>query len=166
MKKTKKIISLIMLLCIITNINIVASAQEESTDVEVNSFSEDNAPAFKESDPYVDGIYNTGARSAMTGLVRLYKSGSKVCALYSTVYTSKVDQIGVKDIKLQYKGSLGVWHTIVSINNRYSTNDSSYQGSFSCTGVLGRTYRLKATHYIIDGIGSESKNNETGGLTF
>ena len=51
------------------------------------------------------------------------------------------------------------------MDDRYRTNASAYQGSFSCSGVVGRVYRVTGTHYIINGSYTESRNNVTGELT-
>lgn len=121
-----------------------------------------------EVDEYVDGIYNTNEymRVNLTGLLRLIKSGTKLCGSYTTTYSYAVDRIGVKNVKLQYKGSLGVWYTLITLDDRYFTDKSTYTGSFTTTGAIGRTYRLKATHYIKDGSRTETKENQTGNLTF
>lgn len=119
-------------------------------------------------DKYVDGIYNTNenARVSMTGVIRLAKSGTTLYGSYTTSYTYAVDRIGVKNVKLQYKSSLGVWYTLVTLDNRYVTNDSFYAGSFTTTGTFGRTYRLKCTHYITNDSTTQTRSNETEELTF
>lgn len=163
----------ILSLILIFSVGMTAYAEEddsEPVDIEQSSFTEDSNlwEEMTESDPYVNGIYNVGenARANMTGIVRLGKSGSKLIADYSTVYTYSVDRIGVKNIKLQYKGSLGIWHNVITLDDRYRTNSGAYQGAFSCSGVIGRTYRLKGTHYIINGSYTETRNNVTLELDF
>lgn len=170
--KMSKVITLVFAIILCLNITVYAQEYDEteSDSEELQSFVE--ADGFDEEsmiiDQYVDGIYNVGknARAAMTGVIRLYQSGSKLAAVYSTDYTYAVNRIGVKNIKLQYKGSLGIWHTIITLDDRYSTNSSAYQSSFSCSGVIGRVYRVKGTHYIVDGSYTENRNNVTGELTF
>lgn len=121
-----------------------------------------------EIDEYVDGIYNTSeyARADISGVIRLAKSGTTLYGSYTTSYTYAVDRIGVKNVKLQYKSSLGVWYTLVTLDNRYVTNDSFYAGSFTTTGTFGRTYRLKCTHYITNDSTTQTRSNETEELTF
>ena len=169
-KKISKIMALLLIVTMMMSITAFAEGNDSEIEQEQLSFSEydgsnDN---IGEIDQYVDGIYNIGenARASMSGVIRLYQSGTKLATTYSTAYTKTVDRIGVKNIKLQYKGSLGLWHDIITIDDRYRTNDAAYQGGFSCSGVIGRTYRMKGTHYIIDGSYKESRNNVTDGLTF
>lgn len=121
-----------------------------------------------EIDEYVDGIYNTSeyARADISGVIRLAKSGTKLHGSYTTSYTYAVDKIGVKNVKLQYKSSLGIWYNLVTLDDRYVTNDSLYGGSFTTTGTFGRTYRLKCTHYITNGSTTQTRNNVTEELTF
>lgn len=160
----------LLILILSMGITVCAESDEEDTNVEQMSFEEIEGAQYEidENDRYVDGLYNVNgnARASMTGVIRLVKSGTKLVANYSTDYTHSVDKIGLKNIKLDYKGSLGIWHNIITLDNRYSTNVSAYQGAFSCTGVIGRTYRLKATHYIIDGSYTETRNNVTENFTF
>ncbi|MDD7388576.1 MAG: hypothetical protein PUG60_02755 [Lachnospiraceae bacterium] len=172
-KLVKKVIYFILLVSLIFCFEITAFAEEDDSepiDIEQSSFTEydDVFYSVDEFEQYVDGIYNVSenARTNMTGVIRLGKTGSKLFASYSTVYSYPVDKIGVKNIKLQYKGSLGIWHDITTLDNRYSTNASAYQGGFSCTGVIGRVYRLKGTHYVIDGSYTETRNNVTDTITF
>lgn len=163
---------LFILLVLVCSMGITVCAEDDLEDISVEqmSFEENDGSSYEagENDQYVDGIYNVGvnARASMTGVIRLLKSGSKLGASYSTDYTHTVDKIGVKNVKLDYKGSLGIWHNIITLDNRYRTNASTYLGSFTCTGVVGRTYRLKATHYIIDGSYTETRNNVTLDFTF
>lgn len=160
--------SIILVLCL----NTTVYAQENDNEIsdELESFVEyDGQPdELEEIDQYVDGIYNVGvnARASMSGVIRLYQSGSKLASSYSTEYSHTVNKIGVKNIKLQYKGSLGIWHTIITLSDRYRTNASAYQSSFSCSGVVGRVYRVTGTHYIIDGSYTQERDNVTGELTF
>lgn len=169
--KISKLLSLILIMVLSINMTVFAEDDDsEPIDTEQSSFIEDDEQIQEpeDFDQYVDGIYNVGknARASMTGVIRLGRSGTKLIANYSTDYTQKVDRIGVKNITLQYKGALGIWHTITTLDDRYSTNTSSYQGAFSCSGVVGRTYRLKATHYIVNGSYTETRNNITDNLTF
>lgn len=171
-KKLMKKSGLVLLACIlllVMGITAYAEDDSENVDTEQQSFTEEGTLADEdEFDCYVDGIYNVGAnaRASMAGVIRFGRSGTKLLANYTTTYTHTVDRIGIKNVKLQYKGSLGIWHTIVTLDDRYSRNDSVYMGSFSCTGVFGRTYRMKGTHYIIDGSYTETRNNVTLELTF
>ncbi|MDY2626735.1 MAG: hypothetical protein SOW08_00230 [Lachnospiraceae bacterium] len=153
-------------------LNITVCAQENDVDIscEQESFVEydDQINDIGEIDQYADGIYNVGtnARASMSGLIRIYQSSSKLACVYSTEYSHTVNKVGVKNIKLQYKGSLGIWHNIITLDDRYATNTTEYMGSFSCTGVVGRVYRVKGTHYIVDGSYTQSRDNVTGELTF
>lgn len=167
MKKLSKWIVLVFVLLFCLNINVCAAEDEnESINVELESFIEEET--VDEVDQFVDGIYNVGpnARASMTGMLRLSQAGTKIQADYSTSYTSTVDRIGIKNIKLDFKGSLGVWYNIITLDDRYRTNKSTYSGFFTCNGVPGRTYRLQATHYIKDGSYTQSRPNITEGLTF
>lgn len=167
MKKLNKWIILICALTFCLNIRVYAMDDETEMDnVEQMTFVEEDT--INEVDQFVDGIYNVSpnARASMVGVIQLSQAGTKLQANYSTTYTSAVDKIGVKNIKLEYKGSLGLWHTIITLDDRYRTNKSSYSGSFTCSGIVGRTYRLQSTHYIIDGSYTETRNNITGNLTF
>lgn len=123
---------------------------------------------IEEIDEYVDGIYNISeyARADISGVIRLAKSGTKLGGSYSTSYTYAVDKIGIKNLKLQYKSSLGIWYTLITLDDRYVTNDSLYAGSFTTTGTFGRTYRLKCTHYITNDGTTQTRDNVTGELTF
>lgn len=163
----------VMLLVMTLCMNLTVYAQEDDEEdvyEEQQSFTECDGFITEPDvvDQYVDGLYNvdSNARASMTGLIRLYQSGSKITSTYTTTYTTDVDKIGIKNIKLQYKGSLGIWHTIITLDDRYSTNSASYMGSFSCTGVVGRVYRVKGTHYVIDGSYKQERDNVTGELTF
>lgn len=162
----------LLLIIVVFSISMTAFAEDDSEPigVECSSFIEDDElwNEAGEWDQYADGIYNVGAnaRSSMTGVIRICKSGSKLVANYSTAYTCVVDKIGIKNLKLQYKGSLGIWHDIITLDNRYRTDAAAYQGAFSCSGVIGRTYRLKGTHYIINGSYTETRNNVTLDFTF
>ena len=169
--KIKNLIIFLFVLVISMNTTVYAQGDDsEETDTEESTFISytDQWCDTTEVDQYVDGIYNIGenARANMTGVIRLYQSGTKLCCNYSTVYTYSVNRIGVKNIKLQYKGSLGIWHNIITLDDRYRTNAANFMGSFTCDGVVGRTYRVKGTHYISDDSYSETRNNETEGLTF
>lgn len=168
--KKSGLIVLSFLLIFVTGITASAEDDLENVDTEQASFCEEEGEPISvdEFDYYVDGIYNVGenARASMVGVIRLGRSGSKLVSNYTTSYTHTVNRIGVKNIKLQYKGSLGIWHTIITLDDRYYTNQSAYMGSFSCSGVFGRTYRMKGTHYIIDGSYTETRNNVTLELTF
>ena len=167
MKKINILLSLLLVFVLCINMTAYAEDDSESIDTEQSSFTEIDGEAIDFVE-YVDGIYNVSknARASMTGVIRLGKNGSKLFANYSTDYTYAVDKIGIKNLKLQYKGSLGIWHNIITLDNRYSTNSSTYQGGFSCSGVIGRTYRLKATHYVINGSYTETRNNVTENFTF
>lgn len=167
MKRWSKWFILICILTFCMNINVCAADDEdESVNEEQTSFIEGDV--VDTVDQYVDGIYNVGpnARAYMTGVIQLSQVGSKLQAYYATSYTSTVDRIGVKNIKLDYKGSLGVWYNIITLEDRYLTNKSTYTGAFTCNGVFNRTYRLQATHYIKDGSYSQSRKNITENLTF
>ncbi|MDY2626725.1 MAG: hypothetical protein SOW08_00180 [Lachnospiraceae bacterium] len=162
----------VFVLVLVFGLSITAYAEDDSEniDVEQSSFVSNVGQwnSIEDFEQCVDGIYNVNdnARASMSGVIRLYQSGTKLCCNYSTSYTYDVNKIGVKNIKLQYKGSLGIWHTIITLNDEYRRNASDFMGSFSCNGVVGRTYRAKGTHYISDDSYSESRNNETEGLTF
>lgn len=174
LRKASRIIAIILVMALCMGMSVSADDETEedmeAVDTEQMSFSEDEGQLtdIDEFDQYVDGIYNVGknARAAMSGVIRLGRSGTKLISNYSTVYTYSVDRIGVKNIKLQYKGSLGIWHTIITLDDRYYTNKATYMGSFSCSGVIGRTYRMKGTHYIINGSYTETRNNVTLELDF
>lgn len=166
----KKVVVIVFILTLSFNITVHAQEEDEDISCEQQSFEEYDGllEGMEDATQYVDGIYNVGAnaRASMAGVIRLYQGTSKLSAVYSTDYSTAVDKIGVKNIKLQYKGSLGIWHTIITLDDRYRTNASAYQGSFSCSGVVGRVYRVTGTHYIINGSYTESRNNVTGELTY
>jgi hypothetical protein len=163
-KRLSRILIFVVLLCV-CSFNVFAAEEdvEQSTLVE-------GVPAVTEDDmdQYVDGLYNTSslARTSIAGVVRLYQSGTKIGVVYSTTCSESAKKVGVKDVKLQYKGSLGLWHTAISIDDRYVENKSTYDGGFSCSGVTGRVYRLKVTHYATGTGFSKTKDNEAGNLTF
>lgn len=167
MKRWNKWIVFVIILTFGMNMSVYAAEEEIELDSN-ESVVYTEGDTIDEVDQYVDGIYNVSEymRASMTGLIRLAKSGTKLHGSYSTSYTHDVDRIGVKDVKLQYKGSLGIWYTIITLDDRYFTNESTYMGSFTTTGTIGRTYRLKATHYVKDGSYKETRNNVTGELTF
>lgn len=163
-----KIKLLLLMVVLLFSFNITAFAEEnDSISTETGAFEEiENWDGQK--DQYVDGIYNTNpqARAALTGVIQLSQSGTKLVSQYSTSYSTNVSRIGVKNVRLMYKGSLGIWHTIVTLDDRYNTNDSLYAGAFSVTGTIGRTYMLSCTHYYKTSVSSGTKYNETEGLTF
>ena len=166
MNKIKKAIVMIIVFVLCTNMTVFA-ADTDSIDTEVTSF-EEIEYWEGEVDQSVDGIYNTSsvARTALTGVIQLAQSGTKVVASYSTTYSYDVAKIGVRNVRLMYKNSLRVWDTIVTLDNRYRTNASIYAGSFTVTGTYGRVYMLSCTHYYVDTLSSGTKYNETDGLTF
>ena len=167
MRQWSKWILLISILTFSMSFNVCAAEDEVELDSNEQVLYTEGTTVDR-VDQYVDGIYNVDeyARASMSGLIRLSQAGTKLQASYSTGYTTDVDKIGMKNVKLQYKGSLKIWYTIITIDNRYVKNDSIYVGSFSCDGVIGRTYRLKGTHYVtIDG-STESRDNITGELIF
>lgn len=167
MKRLSKCVILMCILVLSINMSVYAADDEsESCTVELTSFAEEDTS--DEVDQFVDGIYNVGsnARASMTGVMQLSQAGTKIQANYSTSYTSVVDQIGVKNVKLDYKGSLGVWYNIITLDDRYRTNKSTYAGAFTCAGVPGRIYRLQATHYIKNGSYTQNRYNITEDLTF
>lgn len=166
MNKIKKVIALIMVVVLSMNITVLAAGTDDIS-TEVNSFEEVESWEG-EIDQYVDGKYNTSsnARAAITGALRLAQSGTKVVCSYSTSYSTSVSRIGVRNVRLMYLTSLKVWNTIVTLDDRYCTNDSLYAGSFTVTGTYNRTYMASCTHYYTNTVSSVSKYNETGELTF
>lgn len=168
MKKIwSKLISCILVVVFCINMSVYAADDEiELESDERVEYTE--GTVIENLDEYVDGIYNISenARASMTGVIRLGRSGTTLHASYTTSYTVAVDKIGVKNVKLQYKSSLGIWYNLITLDNRYVTNDSFYAGSFSTTGTFGRTYRLKCTHYITNDSTTQTRSNETEELTF
>lgn len=166
-KKWSKIGMLLLALLFCMNINVYAADDETELDSDEPIEYEENV-VIENWDRYVDGIYNTNenARVSITGVVRLGCSGTKLLGSYSTSYDYAVDKIGVKNVKLQYKSSLGIWYDLVTLDDRYFSNMSTYTGSFSTTGTFGRTYRLKCTHYITNDGTTQTRDNVTGELTF
>ena len=166
-KKSKLLIVLLSICIFCMNINVYAT----ETEIELDS---DETVEFVEGevlenfDQYVDGLYNTSenVRVSITGVIRLAQSGTKLHGSYTTSYTYAVDKIGVKNVKLQYKSSLGIWYNLITLDNRYLTDASFYAGSFTTTGTFGRTYRLKCTHYITNNGTTQTRDNVTGELTF
>lgn len=150
-------------------LNVSAKEIDENNNEQLEFLEGENLnEEFGEPDQYVDGIYNVGenARANLTGLVRLSQYKTKLQADYSTGYSYKVSKLGIKNLKLQYKGSLGIWYTIITIDDRYRTDTMTYVGSFTCNGTIGRTYRLQGTHYaVVDGT-TISRFNTTENLTF
>lgn len=149
------------------NINVYAA--EEEIELDCNEQVEYvEGGSIDEVDSYVDGIYNTSvqARTGISAVIRLAKSGTTLYGSYTTSYTYAVDKIGVKNVKLQYKSSLGVWYNLITLDNRYVEDASFYAGSFTTTGTFGRTYRLKCTHYITNDSTTQTRSNETEELTF
>ncbi len=166
MNKIKKLFILIVIMVLSMNLTAFA-AESDSAAIEVESFEElDNWEG--EIDQSVDGIYNTSsaARAALTGTLQLSKSGTKVVAQYASTYSTTVNRIGVQNVRLMYKNALRVWDTIVTLDDRYRTNASTYAGAFTVTGTYGRVYMLSCTHYYVDTLSSGTKYNETDGLTF
>lgn len=165
--KNKYLILLVSICVLCMNVNAYAAENEIELDSneEIEYIEGDPLEHF---DAYVDGIYNTNenARVSITGVIRLGKSGTTLGANYSTSYTNVVDRIGVKNLKLQYKSSLGIWYTLITLDDRYVSNKSTYTGSFTTTGTFGRTYRLKCTHYITNNGVTQTQSNETEELTF
>lgn len=159
---------MIMMFCMSMNAYAAESVAEdeiEANSVEQNAFEE--GAVIDQWDTYLENTTTGEERAAsILGIVRLGRSGTKLGGNYSTAYDYDVDKIGIKNLKLQYKTSLGVWKTLVTLDNRYVTNDSLYAGSFTTTGVVGRTYRLKCTHYITDDGKTQTRSNQTGEVEF
>ncbi|MDO5408970.1 MAG: hypothetical protein Q4F21_00770 [Lachnospiraceae bacterium] len=170
MKNGRKILFLVLVLVVGLNSTAYAANDVESGSKEVDSLvvNENSSISVEDSIQSVDGIYNVDgkARASMTGVINLSQAGGKLVGNYSTTYTKVVDRIGVKNIKLQYQGALKIWYTIITVGDKYTTNDSGYMGAFTCDGVFGRTYRMSATHYIKNDSYTETRNNITEGLTF
>ncbi len=173
MKKNKIMKLITVLLICVFCVNITAYASEEEIELEAEEtveYVEDNAEhSLEDYERYVEGIYNTSenARANLKGALVLGKSGTKLIADYDTTYPSTVSKIGVKNVKLQYKSSLGVWYTLITIDDRYRENASVYSGSFNTTGTYGRIYRLKATHYAyVNSVATETLSNQTGEFEF
>lgn len=163
-----KLKCVILIFALAACFNMTAFATEnDSITTEVNSFEELDSWTG-ESENSVDGIYNVypNSRASMSGVLTLSKSGTKLYASYSTTYPSTVSRIGVKNVRLMYKSTLGLWNTIVTLDDRYETNSDSFLGAFSVTGTPGRTYTLSATHYYKSSVSSESRYNETDELKF
>ncbi|MDO5409730.1 MAG: hypothetical protein Q4F21_04665 [Lachnospiraceae bacterium] len=167
-KKLKKCLSIVLSMVLMFSFNSIVYASEVIENGSNEALTCTEGEKIQNPEVYVDGIYdsNKNSRAYLSGLVRLAKSGTKLGGSYSSSYTYAVDRIGVKNVKLQYKGALGVWLTIITLDDRYVKNDSTYLGGFTCSGTLGRTYRLKATHYITDDGRAEFRDNITGELTF
>lgn len=167
-KKNKYLALILILILICCNMSVYA---EELDDDEIDNGERveyTEGESVDQIDQYVEGIYNSSenARATLTGMIRLAQSGTKLYGSYSSSYTYIASRIGVKNVKLQYKGSLGLWHTIITIDNRYFSNSATYTGSFTTTGVMGRVYRLKGTHYATYNGSTETRNNVTENLTF
>lgn len=163
-----KFIFLTALLTLCFSMTALAAEDEDSITTEVESFTEFDGNWEGEMEKQVEGIYNTNpnARAAMTGVMNLGKSGTNVVASYVTRYSNTVSKIGVKNVRLMYKTTLGIWNTIVTLDNRYVTNNVVYSGGFYVTGTVGRTYMLSGTHYYETAVSSQSKYNETEDFTF
>ncbi len=166
MNKVKKIVALVIVMVLCISVTAFAAESDDIT-TEVNSFEEVESWEG-EVDQYVDGKYNisSNARAALTGTLRLSQSGSTLVSSYSTTYSYDVDKIGIRNVRLMYLTSLKVWNTIVTLDNRYRTDASTYAGAFTITGTFGRTYMLSATHYVTNGSTTQTKYNETSELTF
>lgn len=167
-RKTTWFVFLLVMTLICCNMNAYA---DELDDDEVDTGERVEyveGDTVEQIDQYVDGLYNSNenARAMLSGMIRLAQSGTKLYGSYSSSYTYVAERIGVKNVKLQYKGSLGLWHTIITIDNRYFSNSATYTGSFTTTGVIGRVYRLKGTHYATYNGSTETRNNVTENLTF
>lgn len=162
-----------LVLCVVLvlgiNVNVFAEEVELDADEQLE-YTEDESLSeiYGEADQYVDGMYNvgSGARTDLTGLIRLSQYQTKLQADYSTAYNYEVSKIGIKNLKLQYKSSLGIWYNIITIDDRYVTNEAVYMGRFTCNGTIGRTYRLKGTHYAVVNGKTITRDNITGNLTF
>ena len=71
-----------------------------------------------------------------------------VIVSYSTQYSARASEIGVKDIVL-YEKINGVWHSY-SIPSGSTTNSTIYGGGGTYTNaVKGRTYKATCTHYAV-----------------
>lgn len=161
------VLSMIVVLCM--SVNVSATEIEIDSDEQLEYEEGENLEEkWGQPDQYVDGIYNVGreARADLSGIIRLGQYKTKVQADYSTSYSYDVSKIGIKNLKLQYKGSLGLWYTIITFDDRHVTNDSLYMGSFTCNGTIGRTYRLQGTHYAVVNGTTKTRFNTTEGMTF
>lgn len=173
MKQIKKL-SCLMMACLIVFCFEIQVFAQEADEVELESDEQweyvENDPADQNMvlDAYVDGIYNDNpnARTSLTGVIRLASSSQKLYASYTTTYPYAATKIGVKNVKLQYQNSLKIWTNAVKIDDRHATNDTFYTGYFTCNGVFNRTYRLKATHYVVYKGKTQTKTNVTENLKF
>lgn len=168
-KKYSKWISLFLILICLFDIDVLAAEIELDSEEQVQYVEGEGLDdTWGEPDQYVDGLYNLGknARADLTGIVRLSQYKTKLQADYSTSYAYKVSKIGVKNLQLQYKSSLGIWYNIIKFDDRHFTNASDYLGVFTCNGTIGRTYRLKCTHYVVDNGSTKTRDNITGELKF
>lgn len=153
-------------------IQVSAEEAELESDEQWEYIENDPNSYISNPDQYVDGIYNdaintTNARSAsLTGVIRLASSGNKLCASYTTTYPYTASKIGLKNIKLQYQNSLKIWTNAITLDDRHDTNSAFYTGYFTCNGVFNRTYRLKATHYVVYNGKTQTKTNVTETLKF
>ena len=168
--KIKKIGCLLMVCLMVFSFSIPVSAEEEELESDEQWTYVENDPADLNVVPesYVDGIYNDNpnARTSLTGVIRLSVANNKLYASYTTTYPYAATKIGVKNIKLQYQNSLKIWTNAIKIDDRHATNDTFYTGYFSCNGIFNRTYRLKATHYVVYKGKTQTKSNVTGTLKF
>lgn len=166
MNKMKRWIVLTLFVVLSMNLTVFA-ADSDSIETEIESF-EELGSWEGDIDQSVYGIYNVapGARAVLTGTLQLSQSGTKVVAQYATTYPNAVSRIGVRNVRLMYKNSLKVWNTIVTLDDRYRTNVSTYAGAFSVTGTYGRVYMLSCTHYYTNSVSSGTQYNETSELTF
>lgn len=168
-RKTNKWIFMFLIMLFGMSLNVSAKEIVVNNDEQLELTEGENLrEKWGEPDQYVEGLYNVGknARADLTGMIQLSQYKTKVQADYSTSYSYDVSKIGIKNLKLQYKGSLGIWYTIVTFDDRHVTNDSLYMGSFTCNGTIGRTYRLQGTHYAVVNGTTKTRFNTTEGLTF
>lgn len=136
----KKIISMILCAGVLTlPINAFAAEMNneflETPKTEINLIWDDSSDKVGYSNPTL-ALCDLGVGIASNG----------ISITYITRATENADEIGIKDLVLQEKTTLG-WKNI-SIGTRREYNTERCAGSMVYTGAIkGKTYRVSGTHY-------------------
>lgn len=93
---------------------------------------------------------------------------SGVTVSMTTSATEMASELGVKNIYLEYKDNLGIWHRINSSPlHGWRYNDNHYGSSFTYKSVeKGVYYRATCTHYAYLSDGYHHLDNYTKGVCY
>lgn len=146
-------IAFLMLLFLFTNVTraetiIDTTATEEKIATEANT--QDNVEI--KSSSYISSYAISIAPS----------SSGKITVYFEVTGTSYMDKIGVSSVYIQeYRN--GIWYNVKSFQG-YNYNSPKYINEIIYNGVIGRTYRAKATYYAEKNGGSDTRTKTSSSV--